>query len=161
MKAAFFPRFAHFEGINLDDMKICEYNEVLNSGFLNLAREEAKRMARKSERSLVFLFICFAFVCLLLGGGSRLIGVQAEEEAMPEQAASLMRAAFVSAPAPQAETGTAHQREQVAQRHAQAPAPENRILNILAQCDANGNVLESLSYLRTVYQAFALGDGFV
>ena len=118
-------------------------------------------MARKSERSIVFLFICFVFICLLLGGGSRLIGEQGEGEAMPEQAASPMRAAFVSAPAPKAETGTAHQREHIVQRHAQAPAPENRVLNILAQCDANGNVLKGRSYLRAVYQAFALGDGFV
>ena len=26
--------------------------------------------------------------------------------------------------------------------------------------DANGNVLRGMSYLRTVYSAFALGDGF-
>lgn len=31
--ALFFRIFMHFDGINLDDMEICEYNEVLNSGF--------------------------------------------------------------------------------------------------------------------------------
>lgn len=118
-------------------------------------------MARRSERSLVFLLISFAFVCLLLSGGSRLIGAQGGKESMPQQGDSLVQAAFVSAPAPQAETGTAHPREHSVQRRASAPAPENRILNTLAVCDANGNVLEGQSYLRAVYQAFALGDGFV
>ncbi|MGN0774037.1 MAG: hypothetical protein ACI4MP_09650 [Candidatus Ventricola sp.] len=118
-------------------------------------------MARKSERSLVFLLICFAFIGLLLSGGSRLISTRDGENAMPEQADSLVRAAFVSAPAPQAETGTAHPREHSVQRRASAPAPENLILNTLAVCDANGNVLEGQPYLRAVYQAFALGDGFV
>lgn len=118
-------------------------------------------MARKSERSLVFLLLGFAFVCLLLSGGSRLIGAQGEEEPAPVQAASLVRAAFVSAPAPRAETGAAQMREHSVQRHAQTPAPEPPVLSGLAACDANGNVLGSQPYLRTVYQSFVLGDGFV
>lgn len=118
-------------------------------------------MPRKSERSLVLLLICFAFVCLLLSGGSRLIGAQGEEESMPQQVNSLVQAAFVSAPAPIAETGTTQQREQCVQRHALTPAPERPIQTALAECDANGNVLKGQSYLHAVYQAFALGDGFV
>lgn len=118
-------------------------------------------MASRSERSLFFLLVCFAFIGLLLGGGSRLIGTQGEENAMPERPDSLVRAAFVSAPAPKAETGTSHPRVHSVQRHTQAPAPESLTLNTLAVCDANGNVLKGRSYLRAVYQAFALGDGFV
>ena len=118
-------------------------------------------MARRSERSLVFLLISFAFVCLLLSGGSRLIGAQGGKESMPQQGNSLVQAAFVSAPAPIAETGATHQREHCVQRHAQTPAPERPILTAIAECDANGNVLKGQPYLHAVYQAFALGDGFV
>lgn len=118
-------------------------------------------MARRSGRSLIFLLLGFAFFCLLLSGGSRLIGAQGEEEPVSGQTASLVRAAFVSAPAPKAETGAAQQREQSVQRHAQAPAPQPPILSGLTECDANGNVLRGASYLHAVYQAFALGDGFV
>lgn len=118
-------------------------------------------MPRRSERSLVFLLISFAFVCLLLSGGSRLIGAQGGEESMPQQGDSLVQAAFVSAPAPIAETGAAHQREHCVQRHALTPAPERPSLADLVECDANGNVLKGQPYLRAVYQAFALGDGFV
>ena len=129
-------------------------------GFLNLAGEEAKQMARRSERSLALLFVCFAFGCLLLGGGWRLIGTQGEENAMPGRATTLVRAALVSAPAPRAETGMTHPRAHSVQRHAKAPAPESLPLTARVRCDANGNVLSSMTYLRTVYQAFTLGDGF-
>lgn len=118
-------------------------------------------MARRSGRSLVLLLAVFVFACLLLSGGSRLIGAQGEEESMPEQENVLVRAALVSAPAPKAETGSTHQREQSVQRRVQTPAPERRLLNLLAECDANGNVLKERTYLRAVYQAFALGDAFV
>lgn len=118
-------------------------------------------MKRRGERSLVFLFICFAFVCLLISGGSRLIGGQSEERAGTERTDALMRAAFVSAPAPRAETEAAKPHEQLVQRRAAAPAPEGPILNTLAMCDANGNVLKGRTYMRAVYQAFVLGDGFV
>ena len=118
-------------------------------------------MSRRNERSIVFLLACFAFMCLLLSGGSRLIGTTEQEESLPERTDSLLRAAFVSAPAPKPEQGTLHQRERFVQRRASAPAAENPVLNLLAACDANGNVLKSRTYLREVYQAFVLGDGFV
>lgn len=118
-------------------------------------------MTRRSEHSLVLLLVCFAFMCLLLGGGSRLIAVQGGEASVPERTDSLICAAFVSAPAPRAETGTPHQREQLVQRRESVPVTENPVLNVLTECDANGNVLKSRPYLREVYQAFVLGDGFV
>ncbi len=30
---SFFIQIMHFEGVNLDVLQICEYNEVLNYGF--------------------------------------------------------------------------------------------------------------------------------
>ena len=43
-------------------------------GNPNLMREEACVMRKRSERSLVLFAMIFVFACLLLSGGSRLIG---------------------------------------------------------------------------------------
>ena len=43
-------------------------------GNTNLMREEACVMRKRSERSLVLFSMIFVFACLLLSGGSRLIG---------------------------------------------------------------------------------------
>ena len=53
-------------------------------------------------------------------------------------------------------TGEAREARAARQRAAtvQVSASRGEIL------DANGNVLRGMSYLRTVYSAFALGDGF-
>ena len=118
-------------------------------------------MPRKREQSLVLALVCFAFLGLLLSGGSRLIGAQDRAKAATERADALQRASFVSVPAPKAETGTAHQRGPVVQRCVCARLQESPAPDSLAACDSNGNVLKSRSYLHEVYQAFVLGDGFV
>lgn len=99
------------------------------------------------------------FVLLLLGGGRRLIGSQdAPQASVPRPA--LVRAAWVSAPATREETHHVGERAPATQRIGVMHAPENRTPVRRALSDANGNVLASRTYLRTVYQAFALGDGF-
>lgn len=118
-------------------------------------------MAERSERSWLFFLICFVFGALLLSGGARLIGSHELENADPIQAGAPVRAAWVSAPAPREETGAPQQRGQSVQRQEMAVVPESPAPHRPAACDANGHVLESRSYWRTVYQAFALGDGFV
>ena len=118
-------------------------------------------MKRRSEQSLVLFMVCFAFLCLLLSGGERLIGMQGEKNAAPERPAALMCRAFVAVPTQRAETGAAQLRTGCAQRCDRAPAPENTILSPRAACDANGNVLGAKTYLHAVYQAFVLDDGFV
>ena len=118
-------------------------------------------MKRRSEQSLVLFMVCFAFFCLLLSGGDRLIGMQKEENAVPEHPAALMRTAFAAVPTQRAETGAVQLRTGSVQRCDKAPAPENTILTPHAACDANGNVLGGQTYLHAVYQAFVLDDGFV
>jgi hypothetical protein len=41
------------------------------------------------------------------------------------------------------------------------PAQEDQALKRLVLSDSNGNVLAGDTYMRAVYQAFALDDGFV
>ncbi len=118
-------------------------------------------MSRRNERSWLFFLICFAFSVLLLSGGARLIGSRESEKAVPIQAQTIVRAAWISAPAPREETGAPQQRGQSVQRQETAAVPESPVPHRPEACDANGHVLKSRSYLRTVYQAFTLGDGFV
>lgn len=130
-------------------------------GFPNLAQEEAKIMPKRSERSLVLFSMVFVFVCLLFSGGSRLIGGQIPEDPIEERPVSLVRAAFTGMPAPRAETGRISGDEAAPLRERAAPAPHSPILTNRVTSDANGNVLGAQTYLRAVYQAFVLDDGFV
>jgi len=131
-------------------------------GYLNLAREEADEMAKKGERSLVLLCVVFGFVCLLLSGGWRLVGTAAGgEEPMPVREFAQVRAVLSQAQEPPAQTGVSVQREESAQRMHAAPVPQDQALNPRVTSDANGNVLLGQTYMRAVYQAFALDDGFV
>lgn len=118
-------------------------------------------MAKKSERSLVLLCVLFVFVCLLLSGGSRLIGSNMHEENLPERPFASIRT-VLCAPAGQISMiGSVQRREQGAQKEQSAPSLVHRNLNPRVTRDANGNVLASRTYMREVYQAFALDDGFV
>ena len=112
--------------------------------------------------SRLFLSLCaLALACIVLTGAPRLIaGPQDGETAQPAATAQ----AYISAPAADAAQESApsdalprHSGERTAQaaRLSAAPMPQLR-------CDANGHVLAAKeSYLRAVYCAFALGDGFV
>lgn len=130
-------------------------------GYSNLAREEADKMAKRSEQKLLLVCALFVFVCLLLSGGSRLIGTDSQMEPMPERSFASIRAVLTSPVERHAETGYVPGRSQSTQRAQTNPAPENRIPYHIALCDANGNVLGERTYMRAVYQVFVLGDGFV
>ena len=117
-------------------------------------------MRKRSERSLVLFAVIFVFACLLLSGGYRLIGHEEGMEGRIESV-SAVTAAFSAVPAPQSETGQAPVDGTAVHRAAMVPPPDCAVIPARVVCDANGNVLGSLSYLRAVYQAFSLGDGFV
>ena len=130
-------------------------------GNPNLMREEARLMRNRSERSLVLFAVIFVFVCLLLSGGSRLIGH--EDEVIPVQMADVsgVPSAFSAAPAPLCEMGLEPICKSETIRDARADTPDCSLPCARVICDANGNVISGTSYLRAVYQAFSLGDGFV
>lgn len=67
---------------------------------------------------------------------------------------------FYSAPAQRAETGCASVRDHADKAVVSAvPVIQNKPDTAVCS-DANGNVLRQETYLRAVYQAFSLGDGF-
>lgn len=118
-------------------------------------------MRRRSERSLLLLGLFFVFACLLISGGSRLIGHEMQEDSMPMQRGTLIAAAFSAMPAPLAQLSDAPARGEEAQRAASGEVEERGMFIPVLACDANGNVLRGRSYLHEVYQVFSLGDGFV
>lgn len=118
-------------------------------------------MAKRSGRSLLFVCTLFVFACLLISGGSRLIGSDVQENPIPVRSAASIRAVLTNAITHRAQVGVQLRHEQRSQYMQALPAPEDRSLNHLTLCDANGNVLGEKTYMRAVYQSFVLGDGFV
>ena len=118
-------------------------------------------MTKRSERSLVLFAVIFVFACLLLSGGSRLIGHAGEDVPVQMTDVSGITAVLSAAPAPPCQMGLepVHRAETI--RGARAEAPKSAAPLARAARDANGNVLSGKSYLHAVYQAFSLGDGFV
>lgn len=117
-------------------------------------------MTKKSGRSLLLWCMVFAFACLLLSGGGRLIA-GGEEPMIPARPAASVRAVLSSAPPVRAQTGAlVRERADSARMHAE-PAPDHQTLTCSVTSDANGNVLMERTYMRAVYQAFTLDDGFV
>lgn len=102
------------------------------------------------------------FACLLLSGAQRLIGCQAQSgqssAAAPAQAYLCSAAPSYAQSAEEGARGeTGEHRSAFDALPAGSPCAQPRG----ARADANGNVIASgVSYLRSVYQAFALGDGF-
>ena len=114
-------------------------------------------MKGKPGLKLLLALFALTFACVLLSGAGRLLGTQ--ERHIPE---SLPARAVLTAPAPReaAESALASCQETL-RRAPEGEAPQVQAISApRAQTDANGNVLRGRSYLRTVYSAFALGDGF-
>ena len=116
-------------------------------------------MRKRGERYLVLLPLLIVFFCLLLSGGSRLIGREGEELTLTHPPLTL-RSALCSEPAQAEQTGFDSARDRAdGMQIAVAPIihdePDTSVCS-----DANGNVLRQETYLRAVYQAFSLGDGF-
>ena len=102
------------------------------------------------------------FACLLLSGAQRLIGCQAQAGQPP--AAVTAQACLCSvAPSYAQSSGEGTRAEAGAHRESADALPVGSLCVQPrgARADANGNVIASgVSYLRSVHQAFALGDGF-
>ena len=119
-------------------------------------------MIRRNVRSYAFSVMMFAFICVLLTGGPRLIGCDMQpQEAQPLTVLRLVPAALCQAPSSLAQSCEGNVRSyepdrQTAVPMAAYPQPARLVLS-----DANGNVIGHRSYIHEVYQAFALGDGFV
>ena len=94
-------------------------------------------------------------------GGWRLVGTQQEDDLIPVRPYASIRAAFSVAQTGSQQSAAAVRRESAVQRMHSAPAPGHQVLTHPVQSDSNGNVLVGLSYMRAVYQAFVLDDGFV
>ncbi|MBR5301796.1 MAG: hypothetical protein IKU38_03080 [Clostridia bacterium] len=118
-------------------------------------------MTRKSGRSVLLFCMLFAFACLLLSGGWRLVGSAHADDPIPVRPYASIRAAFSTAQERTQESVAAVRRVSCAQRMHSMPAGEHQALKRLVLSDSNGNVLAGDTYMRAVYQAFALDDGFV
>lgn len=107
-------------------------------------------------RILMALF-SLTFICALLSGAGRLLGGREPQQPDVPPALSTLSAVIPR----DAEQSTAPSEQEAVRRVPQAAALQERDAGVVcAQTDANGNVLRGESYLRTVYRAFALGDGF-
>lgn len=118
-------------------------------------------MMKRSERSLLLVCMLFVFVCLLISGGSRLIGCELPEKPLQVRSLVSVCAELSQAAAQRIESVLVAWRVFSAQRMQTAAESQDRNLNHRAPSDANGNVLGGRTYMRSVYQSFALGDGFV
>ena len=107
-------------------------------------------MKAKGSRVCSGAIVFFVFVCLLLAGAGRLIASEGDGQRIPDLS---QRQAWLCA-APNA-AGGEHRFAFSANREGQRAAA------LLQRRDANGNILPgSESYMKTVYRAFPLGDGF-
>lgn len=114
----------------------------------------------KGGWGLRLLLTCFllTFACVLLSGAGRLLGGEEPRQAAgprPVCAAlgSGVQLESVVGASPAGAEGLRRAAQEAVRRESAACPP-------VALTDANGNVLRGESYLRTVYSAFALGDGF-
>ena len=130
-------------------------------GYPNLEREEAGEMTRKSEQKLLLACMLFVFACVILSGGWRLVGGQPQADLIPARNYVQIRAVLSPAPAQPSQSVSLVRRENGMQRMPVAPTPVNRTLYHSIASDSNGNVIAAGTYMRAVYQAFTLDDGFV
>lgn len=117
-------------------------------------------MQKRSGRALFLLMCLVAFACVLVSGAGRLIGCETPQ---PDQdrAISAASAALQCAPVPRAEeAGVLGQTQRGGSRRGMVSLAAGLFPARAVCCDANGNILSAQSYLRTVYRAFALSDGF-
>lgn len=118
-------------------------------------------MTRKSERSVLLFCMLFAFACLLLGGGWRLVGCQQEDDLIPVRPYAAIRTALSSGQTNTQESLSVARRTAYEQRMRSMPAADHQALKRSVLSDANGNVIAAGTYMHAVYQAFVLDDGFV
>ena len=120
-------------------------------------------MKDQKMKSFCF-FICMSlFVCLLISGANRLIVYQ--DDGLEPLQIRRIPSYLCCAPSgriPLGEgDGGAMSHAEGEKRDAASSEPIRLTTQSAAYSDANGNILRSVSYMRSVYQSFDLGDGFV
>lgn len=131
-------------------------------GFCTHGKKEAGKVNDSSWQKMLLAVFFICFVCLFATGAERLI---ADEEHPSAPISGKVFAACI---------GCSHSSQTEAEKHLRRDHEPGRREECCAEdsdghvspaaaisCDANGNILSCRSYLRAVYQAFALGDGFV
>ena len=117
-------------------------------------------MQKRSGRVLFLLLCLFAFSCVLISGAGRLIGCETPQPDRHRDIA-VAGATLRCAPAPQTQEPEAPgQAQRSGSRRETVCLPAGLFPARAVCCDANGNILSAQSYLRTVYRAFVLSDGF-
>lgn len=122
-------------------------------------------MRSHAWQKVFLLCFSFAFAALLLSGAPRLIATsdegtnKADVRTRPEQAylCSGSAAEANASDAERIESNRFAQRNVAVWLYCAMGMHEG----CMADADANGNVLMRGNYMRSVYQVFALGDGFV
>ena len=118
-------------------------------------------MKKTLWQNLYFAFAVLTFACLLLGGGSRLIAAPEKETAAFLPAEHWLSASLTCPPTVRQYEASEREMQENGQNTVSFVCFERcETDHIDVQTDANGNVLIASSYMRSVYQAFALGDGF-
>ena len=128
-------------------------------GFCTQNREEAADLRQQLAFKMFFAAFCLMFCCLLVSGAPRLIASDhASDIQLPTG-----RTYISSAPAHEAEgTSMLPHSNRVVRGEASMIYTHDSHPNssLLCRSDANGNILCAASYMRAVYQAFVLSDGF-
>ena len=107
-------------------------------------------MKAKGSRVCSGAIVFFVFVCLLLAGAGRLIASEGDGQRISDLSQRPLTDARQ-----EIRPGGEHRFAFSANREGQRAAA------LLQRRDANGNILPgSESYMKTVYRAFPLGDGF-
>ena len=117
-------------------------------------------MKKASLQDVFFAAAVFVFLSLLITGGSRLIAMPEPEE--QEYTPIRIEASLICPPKHGGESFAACSQDEKTPVGTVACCYEcqDGFHRPLAT-DANGNIVMYRSYMHAVYQAFALGDGFV
>lgn len=118
-------------------------------------------MLERSWRLLLGALCSVAFILLLCGGAGRLIAGEKAERAVspPRTVAAFLTEAHAGAQSAERERARPMGGER-RERPVSGLSPARSRATLLQRSDANGRVLSGRSYLREVYEAFTLGDGF-
>ncbi len=119
------------------------------------------RMRERSWRLLLGALCGCAFVLLLCGGAGRLVACDRAERAVspPRTVVAFLTEAHAQPQSMEREKARPMGGERLT-RPISGLSPARVRETLLQRSDANGRVLRGRSYLREVYEAFALGDGF-
>lgn len=125
--------------------------------------EGGSAMKAVKPRGYGGILVLFVFACLLLAGSQRLIALSDTPKEIPDL--SGREAWFCAAPtAAQEQLPDGQKGSRVDGEKSIAVASgqwKQQVEAISTRCDANGNILPGNGrYMKAVYQAFPLGDGF-